>query len=447
MFFYWTLDEKDSAIIRKTAHRNSIIYFLYNMLVNIIIVVPLLLMLLETALVYLSGLHIKALLMAIIDCLIIYLIYLFNKSFKQKKTCKYIKKSDKHSCSEYTLSLENDEIILNNISYPHKEIAAVFLLNGYTVFTLKDKTYFILKNKESELYSYLKDTNLSVYAWCNIPTAKAAAKHTRKRFLKKVRPIIILILAFSIIWGIAPDTNKDNSDSTDTENAEVFTFDMNKDVYDQLLSLYEYYEVTHNFEATTDIYCSYINQAANVLSKTNYQNGDITKNKELLFINSNDFYYIKLSKQEYSDYQLIEIIGNGSTVTVQENEKGYTVTKSPNDYNYTSEDMYRVLTEYDYICKEYPLYKYACYYYGVVHLEFKSDKLFGKDSITYRMGEDNIAVYTESKDKEFKIQLQNIPQNDINDFIDVFTSLSSEADNSSLTFSQLINEINSMIVF
>ena len=418
------------------------------MLGNIIVAAALLLILLMTVMMFLGGLYIKALLLTITDCLLIYMICLLNKSFKPKKTCKYVKKSNKHNYPEYTLSSENNEIILNNISYTHKKITAVFLLNGYAVFTLKDKTYFILKPGEAEgkLHSRLKDTLLPVYAWCNTASAKAAAKITRKRYLNKVIPVIILTFTFFFIFCIVPNTNRNTPDNTGAESAQAFTFDMSKDIYDQLNNLYEYYEVTHNFEATTDIYYSYVNQAANTLVKTNYHNSDITENKELLFISSDNFYYIKSYTPEHSGCRTIEIISNDSAVTVQENEKGYTVTFSPDKHDYTAKDMYRVLTEYDYISKEYPLYQYAWYQLGSANVKLKTDRLIGNDSIKYRMGLENISVYTESKDKEFKVHLQNIPQSDLNNFIDVFTAVSTERDNLSPTFSQLVNEIDNIIL-
>lgn len=392
---------------------------------------------------FLGKAYLKASPLVFISCFLIYLIYLVNKSFKSKKSCKYVKKSDINGCTEYTLSFENNNILFNNISYDHKKIDAVFLFNEYTVFTLKDKTYFIVRfgEHESEFHNWLKNTNLPIYAWCNTITAKDAAIKTRKQYLKKIKPVIVLISAFFIIFC----TMLNIPNNITSENVQTFTFDMSKNIYNQFNELYEYYEVTRNFDTTTDIYYSYVNQASNLLSKTSYKDGSTTENKELLFIDNNDFYYIKLYKPEDSDYRTIEIINNYGTVTIQENNNDYNITKHSVKHNYTSKYMYRLLIEYDYICKEYPLYKSAWYQYGSANIKFKTDRLFDDDIITYRMSEHDITVHDNSNNIKFEVNLNNIPSEDIDNFIAMLSSIYSETNNSSLPFIYLTNEINSIL--
>ena len=287
MFFHWTLDNKDFYIIKKISRTAYFTYSLYNILGNILSVSVLIIILFITAIMFLGKAYLKASPLVFISCFLIYLIYLVNKSFKSKKSCKYVKKSDINGCTEYTLSFENNNILFNNISYDHKKIDAVFLFNEYTVFTLKDKTYFIVRfgEHESEFHNWLKNTNLPIYAWCNTITAKDAAIKTRKQYLKKIKPVIVLISAFFIIFC----TMLNIPNNITSENVQTFTFDMSKNIYNQFNELYEYYEVTRNFDTTTDIYYSYVNQASNLLSKTSYKDGSTTENKELLFIDNNDF--------------------------------------------------------------------------------------------------------------------------------------------------------------
>lgn len=447
MFFHWTLDKKDFSFIKKVSRTAYFTYLLYNILGNILAVSVLLIILFITAIMFWGEVYLKASPLIFISCFLIYLIFLFNKSSKNKKSCRYITKSNINDCTEYTLSFENDDIVFNNISYTHNEVAAVFLLNEYAVFTLKDKAYFIVKPGEHEIefYNWLKSTNLLIYAWCNTFTAKAASRKTRKQYLKKIKPVIFLTSAFFIIFCIIPTQNKNIPNNIVSENVQPFTFDMNKNIYNQLNELYEYYEATHNFEATTDIYYSYVNQTANFLSKTNYKDGDATEDKELLFIDNNDFYYIKLCKLEDSDYSTIKIINKSETIIIQENKNGYNVTKHSAEHNYTAKDMYRLLTEYDYICNEYPLYKSAWYQYGSANIKFKTDRLFGDDIITYRMSEHDITVYNTSKDVKFEVTLNNILINDIENLTGILSSVYSETSNSSLTFIQLTNEINRIL--
>ena len=107
--------------------------------------------------------------------------------------------------------------------------------------------------------------------------------------------------------------------------------------------------------------------------------------------------------------------------------------------------MYRLLIEYDYICKEYPLYKSAWYQYGSANIKFKTDRLFDDDIITYRMSEHDITVHDNSNNIKFEVNLNNIPSEDIDNFIAMLSSIYSETNNSSLPFIYLTNEINSIL--
>lgn len=90
-----------------------------------------------------------------------------------------------------------------------------------------------------------------------------------------------VLLAFALVFA-ATGIGHSRETAGAAQPAESFTFDTTEEIYGQMGKLYDYYELTHNFEETHNIFYSYVSQAINVLSKTNYENGNESEKRELL---------------------------------------------------------------------------------------------------------------------------------------------------------------------
>lgn len=123
------------------------------------------------------------------------------------------------------------------------------------------------------------------------------------------------------------------------------------------------------------------------------------------------------------------------------------VTTIQNPSIYTVEDLYNAITEFEYVRSEYPYYKKAAYYHGIVNIELQKDKFNGKESVIYRMGIEDITSITESKNQEFKIVLNNIPQDDINTFMLLLESVCDKKQILNSDFNQLVKELNKIITY
>ena len=77
----------------------------------------------------------------------------------------------------------------------------------------------------------------------------------------------------------------------------------------------------------------------------------------------------------------------------------------------------------------------------------QKDKFNGKESVIYRMGIEDITSITESKNQEFKIVLNNIPQDDINTFILLLESACDKKQIPNSDFNQLVKELNKIITY
>lgn len=108
--------------------------------------------------------------------------------------------------------------------------------------------------------------------------------------------------------------------------------------------------------------------------------------------------------------------------------------------------MYKLITEYDYICSEYPNQDYIKSYFsiGTVNIRLKNDKIFAKESAEYQMSEKDIIFYTQSKEKEYKILLKNIRPDKIDDFLDMLETACRDTNISSQTFSGVIEEFEKL---
>lgn len=282
-----------------------------------------------------------------------------------------------------------------------------------------------------------------IYSWDNGLSAKELAKTTRIKQLNKIRLALALVLALLILFYITGiGSSKGTKDTISSEPVESFTFDMEENIYNQFHKGYEYFNSTHDFEETNNIYYSYISQASNVLSKIQYINEEIITIQEFLIFNDNNSCYIKYYQPENSDYFSLEILKTDKIISIHPDENGYTVTSMSNQKLYTEKDMYHLITEFDYIRNEFPLFEYAAYYPGVIHLEFENGRLFDKERITFRMGIDDITFITDSKDKEFKISVNNVPLDELDTFTSLLNSTCEETFVSTTTFNQLISELN-----
>ena len=154
----WTLDKKDFIFVNKVARKASKVYLFTNILFNIILGVTLLLMALDTLIMFLLKNNIRVLLMIAIDVIVIYFLCLRRVSYKRKISCKHIKQLSADSTINYNLSLSADNMSVNNVSYAKTEIYAVFLLKDYIVFILNDKSSFIftVDNKPGALYEIIE---------------------------------------------------------------------------------------------------------------------------------------------------------------------------------------------------------------------------------------------------------------------------------------------------
>lgn len=115
--------------------------------------------------------------MTAVDILVVYIMFLRRKTYKHKRSCKYIKST---SSGKYTLSLSLDSIKVNNISYSEKDIYSVFLLKDYIAFVLNNNQSLIVKTGEakSRIYDWLGGKSLNIYTWTDDP-AGALAMCTR----------------------------------------------------------------------------------------------------------------------------------------------------------------------------------------------------------------------------------------------------------------------------
>ena len=407
-------------------------------------------MALDTLIMFLLKNNIRVLLMIAIDVIVIYFLCLRRVSYKRKISCKHIKQLSADSTINYNLSLSADNMSVNNVSYAKTEIYAVFLLKDYIVFILNDKSSFIIKPDtfKVQICKWIEENDLYVYSWDAYSGTEVAVKNTRTKMVRKAKPAIAVMIILSIRFYITGIKNKTISDKIDLiEPVESFTFDLNEYIYDQMYNVYKYYEYTHDFEETYNIYYSYVNQAANVLSKTHYKHDDRQKNKELLIFNDNDSCYIKYFKPVNSEYFCIEVIKSDKTVTIQKMENNCFVTTIQNPSIYTVEDLYNAITEFEYVRSEYPYHKKAAYYHGIVNIELQKDKFNGKESVIYRMGIEDITSITESKNQEFKIVLNNIPQDDINTFMLLLESVCDKKQILNSDFNQLVKELNKIITY
>lgn len=446
----WTLDKKDFIFVNKVAQKASKVYLFTNILFNIILGVTLLLMALDTLIMFLLKNNIRVLLMIAIDVIVIYFLCLKRVSYKRKISCKHIQQLSADSTINYNLSLSANNMSVNNVSYAKTEIYAVFLLKDYIVFILNDKSSFIIKPDtfKDQICKWIEENDLYVYSWDAYSGTEVAVKNTRTRMVRKAKPAIAVMIILSIRFYITGIKNKTISDKIDSmEPVESFTFDLNEYIYDQMYNVYKYYEYTQDFEETYNIYYSYVNQAANVLSKIHYKNEDIQKNKELLILNGNDSCYIKYFKPVNSEYFCLEVIKPDKTVTIQKTENSCFVTTIQNPSMYTNKDLYNAITEFEYVRSEYPYHKKAGYYHGIVNIELQKDKFNGKESLIYRMGIEDITSITESKNQEFKIVLNNIPQDDINTFMLLLESVCDKKQILNSDFSQIIKEFNKIITY
>lgn len=442
--FSWSLESKDFTIINKAINKASRIYFFTNLVISVICILILFSMLFNTLIMFFIGQKFRAILMTFIDIFVIYSIYYNKKIYKRKKSSKYIT-SITNSVDEYNLTLFSDKIDLNGNCYDEKDIYAVFLLKNYTLFTLVNKSSFIIKHSDykNELYEWLKTHELYIYSWDSGLSAKELAKTTRIKQLHKIRPALALVLALLILFYITGiGSSKGTKDTIYSEPVESFTFDIEENIYNQFHKGYEYFNSTHNFEETNNIYYSYISQASNVLSKIQYINGEVITIQEFLIFDDNNSCYIKYYRPENSEYFSIEILKTDKIISIHPDENGYTVTSMSNQKLYTEKDMYHLITEFDYIRNEFPLFEYAEYYRGVIHLEFENERFFDKESITFRMGIDDITFITDSKDKEYKISVNNAPLDELDTFTSLLNSTCEETFVSTTTFNQLISELN-----
>lgn len=161
--FSWSLESKDFTIINKAINKASRIYFFTNLVISVICILILFSMLFNTLIMFFIGQKFRAILMTFIDIFVIYSIYYNKKIYKRKKSSKYIT-SITNSVDEYNLTLFSDKIDLNGNCYDEKDIYAVFLLKNYTLFTLVNKSSFIIKHGDykDELYEWLKTHELYI---------------------------------------------------------------------------------------------------------------------------------------------------------------------------------------------------------------------------------------------------------------------------------------------
>lgn len=111
--------------------------------------------------------------------------------------------------------------------------------------------------------------------------------------------------------------------------------------------------------------------------------------------------------------------------------------------------MYSQIIKFDYICDEYSHQNYikAYFYIGKVNLRFESDYLFSKEKAEYRMSEEGITFSTQPKEKEYKILLNNIPQDDVNDFLFILDSVYGKEQISDDTFNWIMGDFNNIFEY
>ncbi len=443
---FYSIDENEAAAVNKMADVASKVYFFTNLAVSIVLSAVLLLMIFDTLLMLLFGQKFRALLMTAIDILLVYFMLIRRKEYKRKKSCKYIKNA--FSAGQCKVLLSDGKLVISDISHSVKDIYAVFLIRDYVAFVLSDRTSVVIKSGEFKpsLYNWLNTYGLNIYTWDSDPDGKVLAKNSRLRPVKKSKIVLTLIFVLILIFIKTTAGIKTTSELAQTEPAVSFTFDIDEDIYSQMGDLYDYYEATHNFEQTNNIYYSYVNQAFNVLAKTSYIDGEATNNQELLVFDENNSCYIKYCKSENRNYSSLEITNADNTMVIEKFKNGCTVTNRENEHSYTEKDMYKLITEYDYICSEYPNQNYIKSYFfiGTVNIRLKSDKIFAKESAEYQMSEEGITFYTQSKEKEYKILLKDIRPDKIDDFLAMLETAYRNTNISSETFSGIIEEFEKL---
>ena len=362
-----------------------------------------------------------------------------DKDMKKIKAVNYVNKA-KNQLKDGTATFTESGIIIGGVVYSKKMIVAVFHHKNYLLFTLKNKKCFLLQLTDEEniaVFGWLK--GVKSFAWKDTFNRNAILKRNRRQDIKIMAPLMLLALMF---WGASSlifklQYNEVQESQATQETVEKFTFDMSADIPKQIHHLYEYYESTYDFEGTADIYYSYAVNAGNVMAKTNYTNGDMQKEKDLLFIDSENFLYVKVFTPENQDYMAIGITDSDNTYVLQKNEDGYTVSHTENGGAYTLKDAFVQMAEIRTMADKYTEHSYAYYHSGLgTSIQRKG---LSKEKICYIMGQNELSFETASKDKEFKIAMKNQPQEDVRNFkslIDLAIKDGTPA------FSTILKEIN-----
>lgn len=372
-------------------------------------------------------------------CFLFVIFYFNGKDTKKIKSVNYINK-EKNQLKNGTVTFTESGIIIGGVVCNKKKVVAVFHHKNYLLFTLKNKKCFLLQLTDEEniaVFGWLK--GVKSFAWKDTFNRNAILQRNRRQDIKIMAPLMLLALMF---WGASGlifklQYNDVQESQTTQEAVEKFTFDMSADIPKQIHHLYEYYESTYDFEGAVDIYYSYAVNAGNVLAKTNYKNGDMQKEKELLFTDSENFLHIKVFMPENQDYMAIEITDSDNTHILQKNENGYTVSHTENNGNYTLKDAFVQMAEIRTMADKYTEHSYAYYHSRLgTSIQLEGAK---KEKICYIMGQNEMSFETSSKDKEFKIVLKNLPQEDVRDFKSLINSAIKDGTPS---FSTILKEIN-----
>ena len=375
-------------------------------------------------------------------CFLLVIFYFNGKDTKKIKSVNYINK-EKNQLKNGTVTFTESGIVVDGVVYSKKKIVAVFHHNEYMLFTLKNKKCFLLQLTEKEnraVFDWLK--GVTSFAWKDTVNRTAILQRNRKQNIKTMVPLMLLAL---MLWGASSlifriQHNEVQESQVKQEVVEKFTFDMSADIPQQIHHLYEYYESTYDFEGTVDIYSSYATNAGNLMAKTNYKNGNMQKEKELLLTDGEGFLYVKVFTPDNQDYMAIEITDSGNTYTLQKNENGYTVSCIENDVDYILKDAFIQMAEIRTMADKYTKHSY-CYYHTRIGTAVQL-KRSSKEKIMYVMGQEELSFETSSKDNGFKIALKNLPREDIRNFKSLMDSAIKDG---TPAFSSILKEINELI--
>ena len=373
----------------------------------------------------------------IADFLMVLVVVLLGRKNKKIKSAKYVNVYENMLTAD-TVTFGRSGFEIGGVKYRKSSIRAVILHKEYMLFTLKNKKYFMLQLSEeenSQLYSWLK--GITAFAYGAAYNQKAYTKRSNKETMRWFLPLAIGALLFVV----AANNAKIETPVIDKEPVEKFTFDMSGNISNQFNTLYEYYEATHDVVGTADIYYTYVSHAANLLAKTNYKNGDMQKEKELLFVEDGDFWYVKLFTPENETNLALEIKDSSTTYLLQKTDEGYNVYFSENLSALSHKDAFIQITEIETIADKYPNHKYAFFHSGLgTAIDLKPTK---GEKIRCIMGSEEFSFATESKDREFKVRYRNVEQSEIYSFRRM---VELAVETQEVPFGTIIKEINKFVI-